>query len=115
MSKFNPSWNLDSVRLGEWRLSTEIDTEIDDTDTEHSSSSKDYEISEKVPHQDYDPESPAQHHDIALLRLATRVQYSIYIKPICLPLSDELKNYDLHGNSFEVAGNILKKFLTGSS
>ena len=45
--------------------------------------SKDYKVEEIKIHQDYD--AATQHHDIALLKLSTRVTYSTFIGPICLP------------------------------
>lgn len=43
---------------------------------------KDYEIVQHVLHPDYKP--PSRYNDIALFRLKTNVEFSAYIKPICL-------------------------------
>lgn len=43
---------------------------------------KDYRIVEHVLHPDYKP--PSVYNDIALFRLETEVEFSDYVKPICL-------------------------------
>ncbi|CAH2207872.1 jg12733, partial [Pararge aegeria aegeria] len=42
----------------------------------------------------------AQKHDIALLKLHTRVQLSVHIRPICLPVS----SYHTHDSIRDIAG-----------
>lgn len=64
----------------------------------------DIPISEKIPHEDYNPQSRHQYNDIALLRLSQKVKYNQYIKPICLPDSPSVKSRDLTGVQMEVAG-----------
>jgi len=43
---------------------------------------KDYKIVEHVSHPGY--KWPAQYNDIALLRLETEVEFSSFIRPVCL-------------------------------
>lgn len=65
------------VRLGEWNF-------FDPLETKHL----DVYISEMKVHDDYDPAT--KNNDIALLKLDRSVEYTQYIRPICLP-SVELK------------------------
>lgn len=62
------------VRLGDINLSP--------GDNAASSSSQDYEISERIPHPSY--KAPSVYNDIALLKLATTVGFNAFIKPACL-------------------------------
>jgi hypothetical protein len=48
----------------------------------------DYEISEIIPHPNYDPTNPAKHHDLALLKLNAKVEYNDFVQPICLPTKE---------------------------
>lgn len=52
----------------------------------------------------YKPDSLRQEHDIALVRLARPVEYTRWIRPICLPLSRQLRGKSYDGISMEVAG-----------
>ena len=54
----------------------------------------DFEVEQKIPHPEYDPYGTNQHNDIALLRMRYEVQYSQFIKPICLPSAPALKAND---------------------
>lgn len=88
------------VRLGEWDTLQEIDCEGGDC----ALAPVNIRITEKIPHSQYDPNSKAQGNDIALLRLENSVQYTDFIKPICLPLSQTLRSGSLDGIALDVAG-----------
>lgn len=105
ISKVPATWKLTSVRLGEWDTTT--DTDCDDSFTNErvcNNPHVDVSVEEKIVHESYEPNSKNQHHDIALLRLSRNVQYTEFIKPICLPVSEDTKNADLSGNALDVAG-----------
>lgn len=90
------------VRLGEWDTLQEIDCE--ETGGDCALAPVNIRITEKIPHSQYDPNSKAQGNDIALLRLETPVQYTDFVQPICLPLSQTLRSGSLDGIALDVAG-----------
>jgi hypothetical protein len=55
-------------------------------------------------HENYQPQSRNQFNDIALLRLSRKVQYTEFIKPICLQSDKSLKVTDLLGQTLVVTG-----------
>ncbi|TMW47661.1 hypothetical protein DOY81_007260 [Sarcophaga bullata] len=73
---------LTRIRLGEYDLNSEIDCMGQDCNNKVV----ELEYEEVIPHPQYDPTNIDRHHDIALIRLAQDVQYSDFIKPVCLPL-----------------------------
>lgn len=88
------------VRLGEWDLNTNQDCEEDNC----SDPVLDVPVVERIPHENYNPASRAQENDIALLRLGRSVQFTEWIKPICLPLSSNLTGTNYDGQPLIVAG-----------
>jgi len=93
-------WNLASVRLGEWDTNSDEDCDRGDC----SEPPIDVAVEEVIPHESYNPNSKAQENDIALLRLSQPVTYTDFIKPICLPSSESLRNKNYEGINLEVAG-----------
>lgn len=71
------------VRLGELNI-------ISTTDDARP---KDYRIVQRVSHPDYKP--PSLYNDVALFRLESDVEFSAYVRPICLN-SDPLFNPAVH-------------------
>jgi hypothetical protein len=61
-------------------------------------------VAQAISHEGYNPNSKDQYNDIALLKLSRDVEYTEWIKPICLPLTANLKNADYTGHSLDVAG-----------
>ncbi|XP_068973443.1 venom protease-like [Bombus flavifrons] len=57
----------------------------------------------KLIHSDY-KHGRSYHHDIAILRLEKDVSFSEYIRPICLPLEESLRNNNFVGYNPFVAG-----------
>jgi V8-like Glu-specific endopeptidase len=80
---------LKYVRLGEFDLTSEKDCiqenngQLDCADTPI-----DIPIEKIIPHPLYNPNNPSKHHDIAILKLKEKVQFSDFIQPICLPTPD---------------------------
>lgn len=99
------TWKLNSVRLGEWDTTTTED--CDDSFTNERVCSDPYvdiTVEKQIVHEDYQPNSKNQHHDIALLRLSRNVRYTEFIRPVCLPWGSNLINMDLSGTAMEVSG-----------
>jgi secreted trypsin-like serine protease len=79
---------LTGVRLGEWDSSNNPDC----IDEECAESSIDFKVESITMHENYDPGT--EHNDIALVRLAKEVKFSTYVKPLCLPLEESLRDFD---------------------
>jgi secreted trypsin-like serine protease len=99
-----PAWTLSSVRLGEWDLQTDIDCQTDNGQSDCAPTPVDIPVEEKIPHENYKPASKNQENDIALLRLASNVQYTDFVKPICLPRTQFLRTFNYDDILLEVAG-----------
>jgi len=75
------------VRLGEYDMNQDMDCVQDDTYSEICSNPvEDFGIEEKIIHPGYSRNGP---NDIALIRLDRTVEFSTYIRPICLPTPDK--------------------------
>ncbi|KAM3962498.1 bzArgOEtase [Aphomia sociella] len=94
------NWRLSQVRLGEWNTSSAVDCVEDDC----SGPVQDIPIEQTIAHEGYKSTDKDQENDIALLRLARNVQFNDFVKPICLPVSNELKQNSFVGYDMEVAG-----------
>lgn len=83
---------LVAVRLGEYDTTSTIDC-LKDTDDSLNCADKhvDVPIEQIVYRDDYDPTYKTSPNDIALLRLSGQVQFTNYIKPICLPTSFDFR------------------------
>jgi hypothetical protein len=89
------------VRLGEWNLQTSRDCDSStNRGTVCSPAPIDMTIARKIVHENYVPFSKNQNNDIALLRLNGAVEFSDFIRPICLPSTSE----DLTDVQMVVAG-----------
>lgn len=95
---------LKYVRIGEWRLSTDVDCE----DGDCSPTPKNIPVIKNITHQDYLPASPDQYNDISLIVLDSTgdnaFQYNNFVRPICLPFNSELLNMNFENEVFDVAG-----------
>lgn len=99
------TWSLTGARLGEHDLNNKTDCVTEFTYTYCSDPPKDYRVEEIIAHEEYDPSDPNQYHDIALIRLATKVTFTEFIKPICLPSSVNFLTKDYSGGTkMTVAG-----------
>lgn len=98
-------WELHSVRLGEWDTSTAPDCVPElSKKTTCAPMHIDIEIEKRILHESYVPNSIDQMHDIALLRLKQLVSFTEYVKPICLPVGDAVRNNNFEGYAMDVAG-----------
>ncbi|XP_011629947.1 CLIP domain-containing serine protease 2-like [Pogonomyrmex barbatus] len=87
------TWRLTGVRLGEYDTDTERDCVPDGDDTIVCADDPiTVGVEEKIAHEEYRPQSRDQRYDIALLRLSHDVQFTTYIKAICLPSSSASLN-----------------------
>lgn len=96
---------LISVRLGEWNLLTGEDCDIQNERKVCAPNALDVPIEDVQIHENYQPLSRNQHHDIALIRLARKVQFNDFIKPICLQSDQNMKVTDLIGQT--LVGNFI--------
>lgn len=96
---------LISVRLGEWNLLTGEDCDIQNGRKVCAPNALDVPIEDVQIHENYQPLSRNQHHDIALIRLARKVQFNDFIKPICLQSDQNMKVTDLIGQT--LVGNFI--------
>ncbi|KAF2887373.1 hypothetical protein ILUMI_18799, partial [Ignelater luminosus] len=87
---------LASVRLGEWRISTERDCE-ESILPQCAEPVIDLNIEEQIVHPNYYRKTGE--NDIALLRLEKNVKFSDFIQPICLPVRESPEpspGFDVH-------------------
>jgi len=82
------TWRLSSVRLGEYDVESDEDCVTRKfSDPECADPVVDVPVDELIPHEQYNPNDANQFHDIALIRLARKVKYTDFIKPICIATS----------------------------
>ncbi|XP_017077527.1 serine protease grass-like [Drosophila eugracilis] len=81
--------SLITIRLGEHKISTERDCETYGSTEVCLPPYQDVSVENYVVHEGYD--NITLHYDIALVRLARSVEFSKFIKPICLPLHEEVR------------------------
>lgn len=94
-----------SVRLGEHNLATNPDCEpLNNGGTICAPPAVDISIAEKIVHEKYKMYSSSSHDDIALIRVAQSINFTEWVKPICLPIARELRNKNFNGKRLIVAG-----------
>lgn len=94
------TWNSTKVRLGEWNTTSDVDCDSRGC----ADAVIDVPIAEVFQHEGYNPRSLSRENDIALIRLARKVQYSEYIRPICLPITPTLRNKNFDGEILTATG-----------
>lgn len=105
-------WMLTKVRLGEWDLRTNPDCQEIENDELCNENYVDISVAEVIVHPQYT--TLTQYNDIALLKLEHDVEFSQWIKPICLPIDPEVRRIDFTTNTLEVAGYGLTENSTSS-
>nr|QYL00320.1 pro-phenoloxidase activating protein I [Holotrichia parallela] len=81
---------LNKIRLGEWNTNTDPDCYGDRKIQVCSEKPVDYGIEEVIVHNDYKEAERSRYHDIALIRLNRYVDFTDFIRPVCLPqMTDE--------------------------
>uniref|UniRef100_A0A182MV97 CLIP domain-containing serine protease n=1 Tax=Anopheles culicifacies TaxID=139723 RepID=A0A182MV97_9DIPT len=94
------NWKVHRVRLGEWDLSSSSDCEDDFC----SIAPIDLDIEKIIVHSGYDARDKSHHNDIALIRFNREIHYSATVRPICLPLSNSIRNRKHDGLTSYAAG-----------
>lgn len=96
---------LKNVRLGDWNISSSEDCLVQGVTKECAPPTQDIDVEKIVIHPDFLRTGGAD-KDIALIRLSKPANLSIYVKPICLPLSgeDTQNGFSNEGKRFSVAG-----------
>nr|XP_015836792.1 PREDICTED: uncharacterized protein LOC661375 [Tribolium castaneum] len=98
------TWKLVSVRLGEYNTETDQDCINNGFGEDCAPPPVNVPVVERIAHESYDPNDVNQYHDIALLRLKRSVTFSDYVRPICLPTSNEELRRSFIGQKLFVAG-----------
>lgn len=92
------------MRLGEYCIQTEIDCFEGYIHRECGDAVVDMPVAEIIVHDDYEANSKSQSNDIALIRLERPVNFTDFIRPICLPLASHLKDELLDDAKYLVFG-----------
>lgn len=103
VSNIPSTLELTHVRLGEWDRSTNPD--VDDSFLSGPVKNDpfvDVAIEDVIIHENFN--ASTKHNDIALVKLSSYVNYTVFIKPICLPVDDRTKKMDLTGKTLDVSG-----------
>ncbi|XP_031616447.1 serine protease easter-like isoform X2 [Contarinia nasturtii] len=93
-------WIISGVRLGEWDVKSQNDCE----ENLCSDPVQNVRVAERIPHENYNPNLVKSQNDIALLRLERPVNYTQWIKPICLPTNDDVADKNFAAVPLIVAG-----------
>ncbi|XP_036674140.3 spaetzle-processing enzyme [Drosophila suzukii] len=84
---------LHSVRLGEWDTRTDPDcSTLMNGERICAPHHIDIEVEKGIIHEQFAPASVDQKNDIALVRLKRSVSYTDYVRPICMPTDDMIRN-----------------------
>lgn len=65
---------------------------------------EDYPIEKTIIHEGYHSHQVNKEHDIALIKLATAVETTVLIAPICIPTQEMADSLKIVGESFDVSG-----------
>ena len=105
--KIPKNWELVGVRIGEWNISSEIDCSKKDSKY-CAPPVVDVHVIQTIVHPSYKKQSISQHFDIALLQLATKIEFNDFVQPACLPLDPSYFSKDYTSQSFEAVGLLYK-------
>ncbi|XP_050071970.1 CLIP domain-containing serine protease B4-like [Anopheles maculipalpis] len=100
------TWTVVSVRVGEWNLQTNPDCTSTSDDTECAIPVQDIAIEKiTIPTNYTGTGSPAVKQDIALLRLARKIEFNESVAAICLPLdTTSWTSYSTESGQFYESG-----------
>ncbi|KAL7024696.1 hypothetical protein ACKWTF_013172 [Chironomus riparius] len=104
MIKQRVNYDIVGVRLGDWDTRTNPDCQQLVNERVCNVQYVEVPVEKIISHEGYDMHSRNQYNDIALLKLQRDVVYTDWIKPICLPLTSDLRDIDYTGHSLDVAG-----------
>lgn len=85
------NWNLTKVRLGELDLATNFDCEKINQLYYCGHDPREINIFNSFIHENYKKTEQGDFNDIAIIQMAEFVEFTNFIKPICLPLNDEVQ------------------------
>jgi hypothetical protein len=94
---------LSKVRLGEWDKRTNPDCQEFLNEKMCNDPHVEIGIAKIITHPKF-VSTNTIYHDIALLKLERDVEYTKWIKPICLPIEANIRNMNLTSRSLEVIG-----------
>lgn len=95
-------WKLQYVRFSEFdALNKENCTTVND---DEQVCRQEYKVEKIIVHPSYNISVKSKLHDITLLRLAEDVEFSKYVRPICLPFDDTIKAMPIDDEDFTVTG-----------
>lgn len=97
-------WRLVSIRFGENDLNQNPDCEGYGSNRDCADAAVDVPVEQVIVNDQYSAYNEQQYNDIALVRLARNVKFTAFIKPICLPMANELRGKSLIGDRMEVVG-----------
>lgn len=90
---------LSKVLLGEFDFATL--TDCDEVNDYCSDLPREVDIAKLITHEHYRSSVPGSPYDIAIIEMAEFVEFTNFIKPICLPMFNEV---NVDSGSFVVAG-----------
>lgn len=95
------SLKLTYVRLGEYNTSS---PEECTTVNNEEICRQDVGIDKVIVHSGYDMQGRNVVNDIALVRLSSDVEFSKFVKPICMPFDETIRNMPIEGEELTVTG-----------
>ncbi|XP_070510000.1 CLIP domain-containing serine protease B4-like [Chironomus tepperi] len=114
-SKVPKNWKLLHVRLGEWDRRSNPDCMEFINEVVCNDPYVDVPVKKVIEHPNYKKYSLNQHNDIALLELEYNVKFTVYVRPICLPIDPRIGQMNFTSHSVEVSGFQLNEKYANSS
>lgn len=87
------NWYLSKVRLGEWDRATNPDCQEVNQVYQCAPEYLDVDISKVFIHESYSSDSENKFNDIAVLKLASIVEFTDFVRPICIDLDSSVNTY----------------------
>lgn len=95
---------LKRVRVGEYDIESERDCVTKKFKRKCAPPMTSVIIVEEIVHPEYDVDSNDHYNDIALLRLAKILDFTEFVKPICLPLKENDIPKNINEVSLDITG-----------